>query len=271
MEKLVFINGKRLGEVSALRAMFYGEGVFETFRWTDSPPLFLSLHLDRMRRGAHYLGLPFPGAAEARRGIEDAVEQAAENDLNVKACLLGDGNTAFHSRPTTASFLVSVKPHVKGPKTISLRVCEERRSSQSRLYSHKTLNYLGNVVAKRAALEKGFDDVLFLDTDGRVAETSCHNIFWVKEKALFTPSAACPILPGVTREIVLRLANRLGYETLCGEFFLDELLSSDYAFLTNAGAGIIYVSSVNGSPTPSAPRSYELVRESLLSEFGWSD
>lgn len=269
MTELIFINGKRLNEPPALRAIYFGDGVFESFRWMDSPPVFLSLHLERMRRGAEYLGIPFPGEAEVRLRIEDAVSTATGSDLNVKACLWGEGSTVFHSRPGAASFLVSVKPHVKGPRAISLRVCEERRSPQRRLYSHKTLNYLGNVVAKREALEKGFDEALFLDTDGRVAETSCHNVFWVKGRTLFTPSAACPILPGVTREIVLRQAAQLGYETLCGDYSLDALVSSDYAFLTNAGAGIIYVSSVNGNPMPSATRSFDFVRESLLSEFGW--
>lgn len=269
MEELVFINGKRLKEPPALRAIFYGEGVFETFRWMSSPPVFLSLHLQRMRRGAEYLGIPFPGEAEALLGIEDAVEKAGGDDLHVKACLWGEGDTVFHSRPRAASFLVSVKPRVAGPEAISLWVCGERRTAQSRLFSHKTLNYLGNVVAKREALEKGFDDALFLDTNGRVAETSCHNVFWVKGKTLFTPSFECPILPGVTREIVLRLAGQLGYESLCGGFSLDELLSSDYAFLTNAVAGIVYISEVDGNPMPPAPRSYKSVRESLLLEFGW--
>lgn len=269
MEELVFINGKRLKESSALRAIFYGDGIFESFRWTDFPPVFLSLHLERMRRGAEYLGIPFPGGAAIRLGIEDAVGKAAGNDLHVKACLWGEGNTVFHARPRAASFLVSVKAHVAGPEALSLWVSEERRSPRSRLFSHKTLNYLGNIVAKREAFEKGFDDALFLDTDGRVAETSCHNIFWVRGKTLFTPSSECPILPGVTREVVLRLAGQLGYETRCGGFSLHELLASDYAFLTNAGAGMVYISNVDDNPMPSAPRSYASFRALLLSEFGW--
>ena len=269
MDELFFLNGKRLENPPALRALFYGEGVFETFRWKNSPPVFLSMHLERMRRGAEFLGIPFPAETQVRLRIEDAAEKAAGEDLHVKACLLGEGDAVFHSRSRTASFLVSVRPRVKGPEAVSLWVCGERRPPLNRLFSHKTLNYLGNVVAKREAREKGFDEVLFLDTDGRVAETSCHNVFWVKGKKLFTPSSECPVLPGVTREIVLRSAKRLGYEPVCGGFPLEELLSSDYAFLTNAVAGIVYVSGVDGDAMPSAPRSYEAMRKSLLLDFGW--
>lgn len=269
MDELFFLNGKRLENPPALRALFYGEGVFETFRWSDSPPVFLSMHLERMRRGAEFLGIPFPPESQVRLRIEDAVEKAAGEDLHVKACLLGEGDAVFHSRPRAASLLVSVRPRAKGHGAVSLGVCEERRSLQNRLFSHKTLNYLGNIVAKREALEKGFDEALFLDTDGRVAETSCHNVFWVKGKKLFTPSSECPILPGVTREVVLRSAERLDYEPVCGGYSLEDILSSDYAFLTNAVAGIVYVNGVDGDAMPSAPRSYEVIRESLLLEFGW--
>lgn len=269
MDELFFLDGKRLENPPALRALFYGEGVFETFRWKESPPVFLYMHLERMRRGAEFLGIPFPGESRVRLLIEDAVEKAAGDDLHVKVCLLGEGDAVFHSRPRSASLFVSVRPRAEGHEAVSLRVSGERRSPRNRLFSHKTLNYLGNVLAKREAREKGFDEALFLDTDGRVAETSCHNVFWIKGKKLFTPSSECPVLPGVTRGIVLRSAERLGYEPVCGGFPLEELLSSDYAFLTNAVAGIVYVSGVDGEEKPPAPRSYEVIRKSLLSEFGW--
>ncbi len=269
MNELVFLDGKRLVEPPALRAIYYGEGVFESFRWKGAPPLFLSMHLERMRRGAEYLSIPFPGEAEARLRIESAAERADGDDLHVKACLWGEGSTVFHARPKTTSLLVSVKPRVSGPEALTLRVSEERRNPRSRLNLYKTFNYLGNVVAKREAREKGFDEALFLDTCDNVAETSCHNVFWVKGQTLFTPSTECPILPGVTRRVVLRSARKLGYEPHCGDFPLDNLLLSDYAFLTNAVTGITYVSGVNSHPMPFAPRSYKRFKTSLLLELGW--
>ena len=269
MEEFFFLDGKRLEGAPALRALFYGEGVFESFRWKGSPPVFLSMHLERMRRGADFLGIPFPPESRVRLGIGDAAGASPWGDLHVKACLLAQGDTVYHSRPRAASLLVSARPRAQSPDALSLWVCSERRPPRNSLFSHKTLNCLGNIVAKREAVERGFGEALFLDADGRVAETSCHNVFWVRGKRLFTPSSECPVLPGVTREIVLRSAGRLGYEPVCGNFSLGELMSSDYAFLTNAVAGIVYVSGVGGDAMPSVPRGYEVMRESLLSEFGW--
>lgn len=269
MEEHVFLDGKRLVDQPALRACFFGEGVFETFRWKNSPPAFLSMHIDRMRRGSEFVGIPFPGEAEARHRIADAAATAAPDDLHIKACLLGEGDTSYPSRPHAGSFLVSVKPRATYPDTASLWISDQRRAPQYRLYSHKTLNYLGNIVAKREALANGFDDALFLDTDGNVAESSCHNIFWVSGTTLFTPSSDGPILPGVTREVVLGLADRLGLEPCCGSFPLEELVRSDFAFLTNAVAGIVYVSRVGIRSMPPAPRAFELVREALFLDMGW--
>ena len=269
MDELFFLDGKKLEGVPALRALFYGEGVFESFRWKGSPPVFLSVHLERMRKGADFLGIPFPPESRVRLRIEDAAGASPWGDLHVKACLLAQGDAIYYSQPRAASLLVSARPRAQNPDALSLWICSERRPPRNRLFSHKTLNYLGNIVAKREAVERGFDEALFLDTDGGVAETSCHNVFWAKGKKLFTPSSECPVLPGVTREIVLRSAGRLGYETVFGNFPLEELLSSDYAFLTNAVAGIVYVGGVGGDAMPSVPRSYKIMRESLLSEFGW--
>lgn len=269
MEELFFLEGKRLEGVPALRAVFYGEGVFESFRWKGSPPVFLSMHLERMRKGACFLGIPFPPESRLRLRIEEAAGASPGDDLHVKACLLAQGDAVYHSPPRSASLLVSVRPRAQSPDALSLWICDERRPLRSSLFSHKTLNYLGNIMAKREALGRGFDEALFLDTDGGVAETSCHNVFWVRGKRLFTPSSECPVLPGVTREIVLRSAGGLGYEPVCGNFPLEELLSSDYAFLTNAGAGIVYVSGVGGGAMPPVPRNYEIMRKSLLSELGW--
>ncbi len=269
MADLLFIEGRKLENPPALRALFYGEGVFETFRWKQSPPVFLSMHIDRMRRGAAFLSLPFPDESHIRHLIQNAIAQASENDLHVKICLLGEGDLAFYARPRTASILVSLRTHIETPDTVSLWVSPEKRSAQSRLFSHKTVNYLGNVLTKRQAQENDFDEVLFMDTDDRVTETSCHNVFWMTGNKLFTPSSECPILPGVTREIVLQCSRKLGYKPTCGDFSLRELAASDYLFLTNSAAGMVYVNNLNGEPRHPPPRSYEVIRESLLQEFQW--
>ncbi len=269
MKELFFLNGKSLDGFPPVRALFYGEGVFETFRWKESPPIFLSRHIERMRRGAEFLGIPFPGEREIMLHMENAVEQIGGGDLRVKVCLLGEGCPVFSSSPSGAGVFVSVSRRSAYPETVSLGVCDERRSAESSLLSHKTLNYLSNITARRKAVERGFDEVLFLNTDNAVTETSCHNIFWVKGKKLFTPALSCAILAGVTREAVLDLCPGLGYESVCGSFSIRELFCCDFVFVTNAGAGILYVRGVDGRDMPPVPQDYDALKRSLFLELGW--
>ncbi len=269
MRELFFLNGKRFEGFSPIRALFYGEGVFETFRWKERAPVFLPRHIERMRRGAKFLGIPFPQEKEVLLCIENAVDQAGGGDLRVKVCLLSEGNSVFSSPPTGASVFVSVSHRQDPPESISLGVCDERRSIENSLLSHKTLNYLSNITARRKVVDRGFEEVLFLNTENAVTETSCHNIFWVKGNKLFTPAVDCAILAGVTRGVVLDLCPRLGYEPVCGSFPIEELLRCDFVFLTNAVAGIFYVREVSGKEMPSVSQDYNTFKESLFLELGW--
>lgn len=269
MNDFFFLNEKRLEDPAGIRALFYGEGVFETFRWKNSRPAFVSKHLERLRKGAEFLEIPFPGEEKIMSRVARAVSAAGGDDFYVKVCLLSEGDALFYAAPSVASILVAVRPSAEPPELASLCVSEERRLACGRLFSFKTLNYLGNVLAKREAVRRGFDDLLFLNTDGMVTETSSRNVFWVRGKRLFTPSLDCGLLPGVTREVLLQSAGEFGYEADCGRFSLRELLESDYVFLTSSTAGTVYVDRVDGTTMPPLSESYATVRESLLSKLGW--
>lgn len=269
MNEFFFLNEKRLEDPVGIRALFYGEGVFETFRWKNSRPVFVSKHLDRLRKGAEFLGIPFPGEEKIMSRVAGAVSGAGGGDFYVKVCLLSEGDALFYAAPSAVAILVAVRPSARVPESASLCVSQEKRPAGGRLLSFKTLNYLRNVLAKREAVRRGFDDLLFLNADGAVTETSSRNVFWVKGKKLFTPSLDCGLLPGVTREVLLQSAGEFGYETDCGRFSLRELLESDYVFLTSSTAGSVYVDRVDGTTMPPLPESYAIVRESLLSKLGW--
>ena len=269
MREFFFFNGEELEGPPPLRALFYGEGVFETFRWKGREPVFLPKHLERLRAGAAFLSIPFPGENEIVSRVRSAVSRAGGGDLYVKTCLLSEGDPLFYALPRASSVLVVARPHAEGPETASLRVSEERRPAGPGVFSHKTLNYLGNVLARREALRAGFDDVLFVNADGMVAETSSRNVFWVRGNGLFTPSLDCGLLPGVTREILLASAAEFCCEARPGRFSPRELLRSDFVFLTSSTAATTYVDRVDGRKMPSPPEGYGVIRKSLLRRLGW--
>jgi len=269
MKEFCFLDGARLEDAPVLRSLAYGEGVFESFRWKGGPPVHLFLHLERMRRGAEFLGIPPPANTVVKQRITEAATHAGGGDLKMKVCLLSGGSPVYYSRPRTGSLLVSASRRMPPPEAIALWVCSDRRPVQSRLYAHKTLNYLGNIVARREALARGADEALFLDSLGAVVETSCQNVFWMKCPRLFTPSTECPLLPGVTRKLILRVGRKLGFEVECGNFPLEALLSGDCGFLTNASIGMVRVSAIASTAMPPAPEHFARLRDALLNELGW--
>ena len=70
-------------------------------------------------------------------------------------------------------------------------------------------NYVNSILAKREVTKAGYDEALLLDTNGYVAEASGENIFLVKDGAIITPPLTS-VLPGITRDCVLRIPRDLG-------------------------------------------------------------
>ena len=72
------------------------------------------------------------------------------------------------------------------------------------------MNYAANLLCLAAARERGADEGIWLNTRGHLAEGCTTNLFVVQGRKVFTPSERDGILPGVTRELVLRAARRRG-------------------------------------------------------------
>ncbi|RRJ99604.1 aminotransferase class IV [Opitutaceae bacterium TAV3] len=107
------------------------------------------------------------------------------------------------------------------------------------LPAHKTLNYLENLLARRAARAAGFDEALFVTPCGTVLEGSASTLFIVKHGLVLTPPLALGILPGVMRAAVLA---HLGPQRAREEIVTrDELLAADEVFVTNALMGVMPV------------------------------
>ena len=92
-------------------------------------------------------------------------------------------------------------------------------------------SYLGPMLAKRRALAEGFDEVVLLDGEGRVAEAPTANVFVAKGGALTTPPTE-RVLSGITRDSVLALARAEGIRVDESHLFTEDLEHADEAFLT---------------------------------------
>lgn len=216
--------------------------VFETFLVMDNGHVFLlDEHLDRMKRSICELEL---GEAPDTEHLSRQIESLAEKDefRNRVLRLEYSGDAVGASR-----FSLNVREPGKTfgrDHPMRLVITDVRRNPKSVIVYHKTGNYLENKIAQRKAKKQGFDDALFLNTDGFIAETTASNIFLVKEKTLLTPSIDTGILPGIVRSWVIDHAIR--FDLIALQMFLDaeELRDAEEVFVTNSVIGICPVSEV---------------------------
>jgi len=270
MKEFISVDGKPYRERFSPRSLFFGEGVFETFRWKSGFPVFWGRHIERFKRGAEVLRIPFPDAGAIAESVEKAVLESGVTDAYVKICLLSWGSPIFYENPEGYSLLVVVREYQPPKEPIKTCISSFGRSSASPIIGIKSLNYLESIIARRKAKESGFDEAIFLNEIGEICEGSVSNIFWLKEGALFTPSLECGILAGVIRGVVIELGRELGMEVEEGRFGLDSLISSQGVFFTNSLIGALSASRINEFEMSSDSHEFLRIKTALLERLRWA-
>ena len=112
--------------------------------------------------------------------------------------------------------------------------------------------YMICTVSKHRAERRGFADAMMLDWEGRVAECTGANIFFIKDGKIHTPTADC-FLDGITRRTVIDLARRRGFEVIERRIMPDELTAFSECFITGTAAEVTAVAQIDKwNFTPSA-------------------
>ena len=114
-------------------------------------------------------------------------------------------------------------------------------------------NYISSILALQEAVREGYDEALLLDSDGMVAEGSGENIFIVRNGIIYTPELTSA-LEGITRDTVLQLALKEGYNVVEKRITRDEVYIADEAFFTGTAAEVTPIRELDnrtiGSGTP---------------------
>ncbi len=106
-------------------------------------------------------------------------------------------------------------------------------------------NYLSSQLIGEEARRHGYAEGIALDTQGFISEGSGENIFVVKKDVIYTPSLSSAILPGITRDTVITLAEDLGYKIVETQLGRESLYLADEVFMTGTAAEIVPVRSVD--------------------------
>ncbi|MEE8335526.1 MAG: aminotransferase class IV [Candidatus Neomarinimicrobiota bacterium] len=209
-------------------AFDFQRGLYETFRTLNHRALFLEAHINRLTSGAEKIGLFINYSdREIRSLAEMVIRDSPQADQRVRL-LAVPHNLILYSEALDLKLSI-----YRGVKTItvnSLRLIPEL----------KTTDYSACLKAWLQARGTGAYEALLNDDNGHIYEGSRSNVFWVRNKKLFTREA--DVLPGITRQIVIsKFPRRTNY----GILNKKDLNRIDEMFITNSGSGIVPVIKVN--------------------------
>lgn len=254
MSKFVFINNKVVPEKSATISVFdrsylYGEGVFETLRAYEGRLPFVDLHYERLKKNCKRLGIDVP---VDRAGFEKAIKKtlAANNIKNasIRVTLSPIGASHGIAKPKNMRVNFSIfcssytgrakELYSKGARVIIIKDVPCDHPSMADI---KSTNYLNKMLARDQVIKFKADEGVFCTPEGKVLEGSATNIFIVKNKNVITPPISDGILAGVTRNVVLNLAEGKGLDVRESTITMDDLKNSDEIFLTGTTTEILPV------------------------------
>jgi branched-chain amino acid aminotransferase len=253
-------------------ALHYGVGVFEgirAYRTADgrSAVFRLKEHVQRLHDSAHIvlMEIPFP----AERLEQACVEVLKANKLDAgylrPLAFFGTGAMGVGAGATNpVQVIVAAWPWGAYLSEEGLKKgIRAKVSSFTRMHVNVQMvrakisgQYVNSFLATREAAMAGYEEAILLDTEGYVAEGSGENIFIVKNGVLQTPPLSAPVLAGITRDSVLRIAKDLGIPVKEDRFTRDSMYLADELFMTGTAAEVTPVREVDnrrvgkGEPGP---------------------
>jgi len=273
--------------------LHYASAVFEGIRCYDTengPAVFrLEEHIRRLVNSARIYKMPI-GYDHA--GLEEAcLETIRANEM--KECYIrplifrGYHSLGVNPLPCPVESYIMVWEWGKylGPEAleqgVDVTVSTWNRAAQNTFpgLAKCAANYMNAQLIKIEAIEHGYSEGIALDTRGHVSEGSGENIFVVYEGRVLTPSLAASVLPGITRDTVMKLSEELGYGVEEADIPREMLYVAEEVFFTGTAAEITPIRSIDKMPVGIGRRGpvtealqkrfFDIVLGRVEDQYGW--
>jgi len=256
----VYIDGEFYSEEDAKISVFdhgllYGDGIFEGIRAYNNRVFRMEEHIDRLYDSAKAILLTIPmSKAEITEAVLETLRQNKMTEGYVRLVVTrGKGYLGLSpDRCKTPSVFIIAAELELYPKEyyengLSVVTVPTTRTNPSALNpAVKSLNYLNNIMAKVEGKLAGVEEVVMLNSEGLVAECSGDNIFVMKKGVLYPPPIYMGALGGITRDVIMQLAQKLDVPMKEQPLTRYDLFVADEMFLTGTGAEVIPVVNVDG-------------------------
>jgi len=256
----IWLDGKLVDEADAKISVFdhgllYGDGVFEGIRIYSGKIFELDAHINRLYQSAKGIRLQIP---PTRGKLIDAVKKTVEANGVIDGYIRlvvtrGVGNLGLNPFTCENSSLFIIADNIQlypeelyetGMKVISATTV--RNHPLAIPPQIKSMNYLNNILAKIEALDNNVPEAIMYNHEGYVAEATGDNVFIVRNGTIYSPPVEAGALEGITRSVVIRLAEKENIEVVEKNLTRFDLYICDEFFLTGTAAEVIGVVEIDG-------------------------
>ncbi len=210
-----------------------GDGDAAIFRLED--------HMKRFLRSAEIIGMRVDyDLATLVDAVVDTVRKSGLKNCIIRPlALYSEVVMQVYPGDLAATVMIGIGVPHASPGNFSVMVGRMRKIDCMSMPAKAKVsgNYIGPMIAKTEAIAAGFDDALILDGDGNVAEGSTANVFIVENGKLVT-APDDGILPGITRDTVMKIAEANDIGIVRGHFTPERMKAADEAFLCSSNSMI---------------------------------
>jgi branched-chain amino acid aminotransferase len=259
-DTVLFLDGKWIRAAEAKTDLFsqtlhYGSGVFEGLRsyaTASGPRIFKpKAHYKRLIYSAETMHIKIKYTPEELASI--SYELLAKNGLTnayIRPLVYLGSNMAL--TPTNESHVMITAfewGRYLGNNLLNVMISSYQRPNPKSCHVDAKVvgHYTNSILATTEAKKAGYDEALLLDANGFVAEGPGANFFFEKKGVLYTPPEG-NILPGITRRVIIKMAQEMGYPVKEKLFTPEEVYEADSAFFTGTAAEVAGIKSINDKP-----------------------
>lgn len=244
----VYLNGEFVRSEQAMVSVFdqgllFGDGIFESFRSIGDRLYQFPQHFKRLVQSAEALMYP---VTFTQQGLEAILLELRErnqlDDAYYRITITrGKGQIGFRRELGDDLTCLVIGRQFQGfdracyDDGIALTVARTRRNAPEAINPKiKSISNLNSLLGKLEAQAAGAFEVIMLNNKGHICEGASSNIFWTRDRWVFTPDASTGLLEGVTRSTIIRLCEeKLNLRVISGEFRLQDMKFSDEVFITS--------------------------------------
>ncbi len=275
----VYIDGKYYDERNARVSVFdhgllYGDGIFEGIRAYNGRVFKLKEHIDRLFCSAKAILLNLPMSHEdIMAAVVETCRRNKIRDGYIRLVVTrGIGTLGLNpNRCKNPSVIIiagkiQLYPQEFYQRGMEIVTVPTTRNLHSALNpAIKSLNYLNNVLARIEANIAGCEEAILLNAEGFVCECTGDNVFIIKERHLFTPPLSAGALYGITRRVVMEMAQESGLTVSEPNLTRYDLFNADECFLTGTGAELVPIVKIDGRVIGEGKRGP--VTEKLMTQY----